>query len=221
MILSLHTTVCQYASDMITKYNHRRIRESAPGLSVNRMLLCDLPRAIDPASLPSLPPPRPPPHPAAYILYQTHPSVRPLKHIAARKIRIDHEAGNVYTYSAYTHVVYTQGVHRNIHTGVDRAGRSVPANKSVSSVLHICVTCVFVTVACACTPDSCLLFFCARVHLTRERLQRESRVCYRGHCDRDTSHGCASVCVCKNEKINDKTITCAYPIITVRRLRHA
>lgn len=47
MILSLCTTVCQYASDMITKYNHRRTRESA-GLSVNRMLLCDLPRAIDP-----------------------------------------------------------------------------------------------------------------------------------------------------------------------------
>lgn len=89
---------------MITKYNHRRTRESV-GLSVNRMLLCDLPRA------PSTPSPRRCVAAAAattttIITNLSAPASRPLYIVSnaserpsseayrrSRKIRIDHEAG--------------------------------------------------------------------------------------------------------------------------------
>lgn len=158
MILSLHTTVCQYASDMITKYNHRRTRESA-GLSVNRMLLCDLSRAHAIGNpLPLLPrhpsplrpptrcapllPPFPPPRRVPYILYQTHPSVHPLKHIAARKIRIDHAAGRhvyVHSYSTHAHAY--------------KAVMSVPCRRTkVCPPFWIFVKRIFLVVVVTCPP---------------------------------------------------------------------
>jgi len=183
---------------MITKYNHRRTRESA-GLSVNRMLLCDLPRAHRPphasALLPFLPPSTP--HHAAYILYQTHPSVRPLKHIAARKIRIDHETSNVYTHSTRVHGK-GEGGEGFIETctkahgiDVDCTGRSVSSNKSVPSVLHIYVTCIPVAALHVYNPPTTSVFlrasfFCSpRAWAATKGIAR-----YRGHCDREL-HVCA------------------------------
>lgn len=172
---SLRTTVCQYASDMITKYNHRRTRESA-GFSVNRMLLCVTSRAPS-TSAPLLlfllyPCRRPlPAHLTAYILYQTHPSVRPLKHIASPLVKsVSTTVMCVCVFTCQTHT-YTE-MHRHVRKPVETAW-TVPTNKSVSSVLHICVTCFCCRYMHA-PPTPFVCFFCSRIYLLRERLQRES-----------------------------------------------
>lgn len=202
--LSLRTTVCQYASDMITKYNHRRTRESA-GLSVNRMLLCVTSRAPS-TSAPLLlfllyPCRRPlPAHLTAYILYQTHPSVRPLKHIASPLVKsVSTTVMCVCVFTCQTHT-YTE-THRHARKPVENAW-TVPTNKSVSSVLHICVTCVFVAVICMHPRLHLFVFFA-----------RESTSCASGYKENRTivsrllRSGYAYYgYVWKNEKINTKLL---------------
>lgn len=183
------------------------------------MLLCDLPRAIDYplATRPS--PRRPSSRPVAYILYQTHPSVHPLKHIAARKIRIDHEVvvtrGARVLHGAYIYECIE--IHARAETRrnrVDDTTTGIPPRctylptrpgkqKCVlrSGYLRSESTRVFCCRYIRLYPVRLSVFSCARarVHLVHERSTQREIVCYdgisRGHCDRRMSWVCASVWV--------------------------
>lgn len=79
--------------------------------------------------------------------------------IAVRQIRIDHEAGNVcIRIQIHIHIyIYTRRCIEHARKPVETAW-ILPTNKSVSSVLHICVTYVFVAVICM-HPRLHLCFF--------------------------------------------------------------